>query len=56
MEKRDTKVVRFGKYDELKNIHDLTGIEMSKLLERAWEHYKGTKDYATLVLFSERRS
>lgn len=49
-----SKPVRFTKYEELHNLSSVTGIDMSKLLEKAWTCYKSSKEYATLVLFSKK--
>lgn len=49
------KPVRICFYDKLKKCSDMSGINMSKLLEIAWTHYEQSPEYAKRVLFKNTK-
>lgn len=48
-----SKPIRVSFANELDEICDLAGIPRTVLLERAWNYYKLSSDYAKLILFSK---
>ena len=48
-QKRKNNVVRVPFYDELQNSSEHSGIAMATLLNFAWQNYKETKHYKSLI-------
>ena len=51
MEKKSVKIGDC--YDDIVKFKELTGISITKAIDKAWKNFKTTKEYAMLVLFSK---